>query len=101
MAVTAIVGKVSFGQLAFPIGLTVALLAMPPAIGYLIWQTMPGVAADFIAIWQASPVFLVLMLICAGIMMLLLPVIVVWGLWVQWLQRSDRTEPIVAEPIVC
>lgn len=95
MSVTAVVAKVSFGQLAFPIGLTVALLAVPPASGCLIWQTMPEVAADFIAIWQASPVFLVLLLICAGIMTMLLPVIVVWGLWVRWLQRSGSAEPIV------
>ena len=95
MAVATIISKVSFGQLAFPVGLTAVLLAIPPAIAYLIWKTMPQVSTDFIAIWQASPIFLVLLMVCAGIMTMLLPVILVWGLWVQWLLRSDDAEPIV------
>jgi hypothetical protein len=95
MAVATIVSKATFGQLAFPVGVTAALLVIPPAITYLIWQTVPQVAADAIAIWQASPVFLVSLLVCAGIMTMLLPVVAVWGLWLKWVQRSNGAEPFI------
>jgi hypothetical protein len=56
---------------------------------------VPQVAADAIAIWQASPVFLVSLLVCAGIMTMLLPVVAVWGLWLKWVQRSNGAEPFI------
>ena len=68
---------------------------MPPAIAYVIWRTVPQVGADFTALWQASPVFLVLLLICAGIMTMLLPIAVVWGLWLRRAQRDDANETVV------